>query len=193
MWLNTYPGSRVCIIINAGMPWSHAINWSALISIDRHCSVLKGISDQCYDFDRHWSLIKGVLCTWNVWPGLIVNAFIHSSFPAVQSDKLLITDDFIEARVVVQLHCIHFGSIKLIEVHHELAWRGAYFHTPHHYNNNFLEYYKKTQEFNYDSTVCLITTMNEIRWSVMEMKILLFTVSTSVGKVVAMQHRWLIE
>ena len=45
--------------------WSTLIcierNWSEFIGIDRQWSALRDISDQCYDFDRHWALIGGVL------------------------------------------------------------------------------------------------------------------------------------
>ncbi len=40
------------------MPWSGIDrHWEELIGIDRNWSAVRGISDQCHDFDRHWSAL----------------------------------------------------------------------------------------------------------------------------------------
>ncbi len=40
------------------MPWSSIDwHWEKLLGIDQQRSALRGISDQCHDFDRHWSAL----------------------------------------------------------------------------------------------------------------------------------------
>ncbi len=60
------------MLINAGssrmfywcLDWSALIcierNWSELIGINRQWSALRDISDQCHDFNHHWSALIGI-------------------------------------------------------------------------------------------------------------------------------------